>query len=108
MVVPSRRQSLNLWTTRFEESSLFLYRMSEWLAICLQTLEGTMNSFRVMLMSCAILTIGLTSGSPAEAGDGFVGLYEDAAGTQPCASVPPLSGKTLYVLGKLDGLTGGG
>ena len=46
--------------------------------------------------------------SLAYAGDGYIGIYADAAGTLPCTTVPPLSGTTLYVIAKLEGASAGG
>jgi len=44
----------------------------------------------------------------AQAGDGYIGIYADAAGTLPCMAVPPLSGTTLYVMAKLEGASAAG
>ncbi len=44
----------------------------------------------------------------AQSGDGFVGVFRDAAGTQSCTAVPALTGTTLYVVGKVAGTTAAG
>ena len=46
--------------------------------------------------------------SLAHAGDGYIGIYADAAGTLPCTTVPPMSGTTLYVIAKLQGASASG
>ena len=59
------------------------------------------------LVACALVPI-LASASLAQAGDGYVGIYTDAAGTTPCTTVPPLSSTTLYVIAKLEGASTAG
>ena len=50
----------------------------------------------------------LCTSSPlfGQAGDGYVGVYSDAAGTQPCATVNQYA--TLYVIAKLSGASSAG
>lgn len=43
-----------------------------------------------------------------QTGNGFVGVYADPAGTQPCASVAPNPTFTLYVIATLTGATAAG
>lgn len=49
------------------------------------------------------ITLAFPAPSLGQTGDGFVGIYEDAAGTQPCSQIPPWSGKTLHVVASLAG-----
>jgi hypothetical protein len=58
----------------------------------------------------ACLTALLAAGSPAfgQTGDGFVGVFGDAAGTIQCAQAPPYVPTTLYVLAKTAGATSSG
>lgn len=49
-------------------------------------------------------------GSPllGQTDDGFVGVYADSQGTAACATVPPMSGTTLYVIAKPAGASANG
>ena len=63
----------------------------------------------VLLLFAAPSTVGAQP-SPA---NGYVGVYFDRAGTEPCGNVPPFGPSTLYVLATLqgatqDGITGAG
>ena len=59
---------------------------------------------RPRILGLVLLTvIGLGAGPLRAQGDGYIGIYADAAGTTPCTTVPPLSGTTLYVIAKLQG-----
>jgi len=60
--------------------------------------------FRVFL---AALVFVITA-AQAQTNDGYVGVYEDSLGLQPCAAIVPYHGGTLYVLGQLAGATAGG
>jgi len=55
----------------------------------------------VFIIVAAFLGTGMVS--VAKAGDGYIGIYADSAGTLPCTTVPPWSGTTLYVIAKLEG-----
>jgi hypothetical protein len=50
----------------------------------------------------------IASSALAQTGDGYVGIYRDSLGTQACASVPPYTGATLYVIAKTAGLSADG
>ena len=64
---------------------------------------------RPRILGLVLLTvIGLGAGPLRAQGDGYIGIYADAAGTTPCTTVPPLSGTTLYVIAKLQGASASG
>ena len=44
----------------------------------------------------------------AQTGDGYVGIYRDSLGSMACASVPPYTGATLYVIGRTAGQSANG
>jgi len=60
--------------------------------------------FGTVLITMFVVGVGLAFGQ----GDGYIGIYSDAAGTLPCTTVPPLSGTTLYVIAKLEGASAAG
>jgi hypothetical protein len=66
-----------------------------------------MNRTKISALLAGV-TLVLPAPSLGQAGDGFVGIYEDAAGTQPCSQIPPWSGKTLYVVASLAGASASG
>jgi len=59
------------------------------------------------LITWALVPI-LVSETLAQTGDGYVGIYTDAAGTTPCTTVPPYSSTTLYVIANLEGASTAG
>src|SRR5262249_5312876 len=60
------------------------------------------------LMNCALLLATLTGKAFAQTGDGFVGVYRDSTGTEPCTTVAPYTATTLYVIAKTEGATENG
>lgn len=64
----------------------------------------------LFLLAWAFVPI-LAANAPAQTNDGYVGIYGDSLGTQACASVPPYTSVTLYVIamtsgGSANGFTG--
>ena len=54
-------------------------------------------------------SISLVAGAAAaQPTNGYVGIYSDSAGTQPCATVAPMSGGLLYVIATLEGNSASG
>jgi len=62
---------------------------------------------RILALQSALLAI-LASNAKAQTNDGYVGIYRDAAGLLPCATVPQQSGTTLYVIAKTAGASANG
>ena len=50
-----------------------------------------------------LMLVVVASNAFAQTGDGYVGIYANAAGTSPCTSVAPYTGTTLYVIAKTSG-----
>jgi hypothetical protein len=72
-----------------------------------------------MLAACIALAVAGTVSAasppslfePAAVGDGTIGIFADAAGSEPCSTIPPGTYSTLYIIATLggattDGLTG--
>jgi len=57
------------------------------------------------MLALGVLASGATM---TQAGDGYIGIYADSAGTIPCTTVPQYSQMTLYVIAKLEGESSGG
>jgi subtilisin family serine protease len=57
---------------------------------------------------CWALAPFVAAGALAQTGDGYVGIYQDSLGTQACASVPSMTGTTLYVIAKTAGQSASG
>lgn len=55
-----------------------------------------------------VLSASVTPIAPQDLGDGFLGIYADAAGTQTCSQIPPGSSGTLYLIATLAGSTANG
>lgn len=53
-------------------------------------------------------TILLVPTAAALGASGYVGIYSDSSGTQPCGTVAPYTVQTLYVIAKLEGFTAAG
>lgn len=62
------------------------------------------SSARFMTL-IALLLAPSTAGAQPYPADGYVGVYFDRAGTQPCGSIPPSVLTTLYILATLNGAT---
>lgn len=58
-----------------------------------------------LVMAASVLSQALASSAFSAS---YIGVYADAEGTQPCASVAPYTAKTFYVIAKLDGAMSGG
>ena len=58
--------------------------------------------------TAAVLLLALGLGERGFSDDGYVGIYADSLGTQPCASVAPPSSMTLYVIAKTEGASANG
>jgi subtilisin family serine protease len=50
----------------------------------------------------------LAASALAQTNNGYVGIYRDALGTQACATVPPYTSATLYVIAKTAGQSASG
>jgi subtilisin family serine protease len=61
----------------------------------------------LVVIAWALVPI-LVSSSLAQTGDGYVGIYADAAGTVPCTNIPNYTGTTLYVIAKTAGESANG
>ena len=66
-----------------------------------------MRRFAHFTLCWALLAV-FASSSVAQTDDGYIGIYNDSLGTVPCASVPPMTGTTLYVIAKTSGMTANG
>jgi len=54
----------------------------------------------------AAMVICVTASATAQSGDGYVGIYADSDGNEPCTSVPAGTARTLYVLALTSGESG--
>ena len=62
-------------------------------------------AFRICYISCVVFTL-----LPSAYGqmNGYIGIYSDPAGTQPCRTVPPNTAATLHVFATTMGATTAG
>ncbi len=61
-----------------------------------------------LLQSLVIVSSLTVAVESASAGDGYVGIYLDPAGTIACTTIPAFTGTTLYVVAKVAGNTASG
>src|SRR5262245_20663226 len=60
------------------------------------------------MRSAIIAALLATSAMPTMATEGYVGVYSDPLGTNPCATVPQWTAATLYVLARPAASSAGG
>lgn len=65
-------------------------------------------SLRVFILSFMSILCGYSVVAVAQTGDGYVGIYADSAGTEPCATIPQYTSAMLYVVARTAGATQNG
>jgi len=63
---------------------------------------------RMLALLAWVLVSVLASESLAQTGDGYIGVFSDPSGTEPCVTIPQMTAATLYVLAITSGATASG
>ena len=67
-----------------------------------------MSRTNILGAFATLVLAGWLQPTAAQTSDGYIGIYADSTGTTPCATIPPLESRTMYVIAKLEGASAGG